>query len=88
MPQAPRTVRVLGVKRRYGIPLLVLIFVLLTLSFSSNLFGVAPQDRWTTWELGSEVMVLKRIEADLVNRSVTPLDWEPMQVTNFLLTRA
>ena len=73
MPRAPHSVRVLGVKRRYGIPLLALIFVLLTLSFASNLFGVAPQDRWTTWELGSEVMVLKRIEADLVNRSVTPL---------------
>jgi len=49
------------------------IFVALTYSFITNGFGVAPWNEWAVWEQGSEVMVLKRVEVDLLDRNVTPL---------------
>jgi hypothetical protein len=48
-------------------------FMALTYSFTTNGFGVAPWNEWAVWEQGSEVMVLKRIEVDLLEKSVTPL---------------
>lgn len=42
------------------------IFVALTFSFVSNGFGVAPGNEWAAWERGSEAMVMKRIEVDLM----------------------
>ncbi|NQV74312.1 hypothetical protein HQ496_14430 [bacterium] len=52
---------------------LLLIYVAITYSFVTNGFGVAPWNEWAVWEQGSEVMVMKRIEVDLVNRETSAL---------------
>jgi len=52
---------------------LFIIFVAITYSFITNGFGVAPWNEWAVWEQGSEVMVLKRIEVDLLDRNVSNL---------------
>ncbi len=52
---------------------LSVLFVALTYSFLTNGFGVATWDTWSTWEKGSEAMVMKRIEVDLLDRDAPPL---------------
>lgn len=52
---------------------LVALFVGLTFSFLTNGFAVAPWNEWAAWERGSEAMVMKRIEVDLVNRDSSVL---------------
>ena len=73
MPErsAPRTV--LGLPLRRALPLLGLILVFLQLSFTVNAFGVAPAQLWDSWSPDGEVMVLKRVEVDLLDRPVTSL---------------
>lgn len=65
--------RVLGLPARLLLPVLGLVLVLLQLSFTSNIFGIAPNQLWQSWSPDGEVMVLKRIEVDLLKRPVTPL---------------
>jgi len=48
-------------------------FIALTYSFLTNGFGVAPWNEWAVWEQGSDIMVLKRIEMDILNRDVSVL---------------
>lgn len=52
---------------------LAAIFIGLTYSFLTNGFAVAQWDAWSTWERGSEAMVLQRIEVDLLQRDASPL---------------
>jgi hypothetical protein len=52
---------------------MVAVFVALTFSFLTNGFAVAPWNEWAAWERGSEAMVMKRIEVDLVNRDSSVL---------------
>ena len=68
---APRTV--LGLPLKRALPVLGLIVVFLQLSFTVNAFGVAPAQLWDSWSPDGEVMVLKRVEVDLLDRSVTSL---------------
>lgn len=59
-----RVLRVLG---------LAVIFLGLTYSFLTNGFAVASYNEWSAWERGSEAMVLKRIEVDLLERPASGL---------------
>lgn len=68
---APRTV--LGLPLKRALPVLGLIVVFLQLSFTVNAFGVAPTQLWDSWSPDGEVMVLKRVEVDLLDRPVTSL---------------
>lgn len=52
---------------------LLAIFFGLTYSFLTNGFAVAPYDAWSAWERGSEAMVMKRIEVDLLDRPASAL---------------
>lgn len=52
---------------------LVVIFLGLTYSFLTNGFAVSPYGEWAVWERGSEVMVLKRIEVDILQRDSSRL---------------
>ena len=66
--------RVLGLSWKFLIPILSLIFLCLQLSFMTNFFGVAPDDRWQVWSPdGAEAMILKRVEVDILQRPVTSL---------------
>lgn len=73
MRQSPSPQLLLGLPLRRALPLLGLVLLFLQLSFTVNAFGVAPDERWESWSPDGEVMVLKRVEVDLLERPTTSL---------------
>lgn len=70
-------------QRLLAFVVVTVMFCVLWFSFLVNGFGVAPWSEWSVWERGSNAMVMKRIEADLVGRDTPGLGLAQYQGNEF-----